>query len=414
MKLLQVMKRNAALELLRQEFAGRSQAAGQEWLGIEAAIGRQLATDVYAPENMPQFKRSTVDGYAVNAVDITGCSESIPAFLRVTGDAIMGKNTSVALRPGQAVRIPTGGMLPTNADAVVMLEFTELMDSELAIFAPVAPRDNIIDIGDDIRVGEKLFGKGHRLEAHHIGVLGMLGISRVLVQKPPAIGIISTGDELVALDSQPAPGQVRDINALNLAVFARKYGCNVLLQQHVRDNRDEFRKELSAALSVCDLVLISGGSSVGEQDCTADIINDLGKPGVLVHGIAIKPGKPTIAARIGNKAVFGMPGHPTACVMAFLAVVAPFINEILLDNHLPLDSQKNCIAARSGFQLRCGQGREVFQLVKIVGEADGNIAYPLHGKSGMLSALAQADGYIEIPLDKEGLAIGEAVTVKLF
>jgi molybdopterin molybdotransferase len=409
------MKKTAVLDLLRRQFFEIVRCNdNQELIAIEQAIGRNLAEAIYASANMPEFKRSMMDGYAVRAADTVGCSESAPVILEVVGSSAMGENVDTVLKPGQALRISTGGMVPDGADAVVMVEYTEALESELAILWPVAPRENVIDIGDDVRADEKLFNVGKKLEAHNIGVLAMLGVDTVWVRKKPTVGIISTGDELVGIDEQPGIGQVRDVNTLNLAVFACKYGCEVLQKRCVKDNNEKIRAALQLMLATCDIVLISGGSSVGEQDCTAEIINTMGKPGVLVHGVAIKPGKPTIVARTGDKAIFGLPGHPAACIMAFLAVVAPFIQEVLLGNSDALDSKKNCVEAKSGFQLHGGQGRDVFQLVKITTANNVNVAVPLTGKSGMLSLLAQADGYIEISLDKEGLDIGEAVLVKLF
>ena len=415
MRLLEVKKKTAVLELLRHQFTQIAPpSATTELLAIEQAVGRTLAADVFSTENMPEFKRSTVDGYAVRAIDTTGCSESIPAFLTVIGESAMGEATNIQLAAQQALRVPTGGMVPDGADAVVMLEYTELMEQQLAIFRSIAPRENVIDIGDDVRAGEILFARGKRLEARHIGTLAMLGCRTVLVRNRPTIGIISAGDELVSIGERPKTGQVRDVNGLNLAVFAQQYGGEVLSQCLVPDDDEQIGASLSAGIATCDIVLISGGSSVGDGDHTAEIINSLGAPGVLVHGVAIKPGKPTIVAQIADKFIFGLPGHPAACIMAFLAIVAPFMQSIVLENNIELNQFNNVIEAKSGFQLHGGQGRDVFQFVKIEREAGVNVAYPLNGKSGMLSLLAQADGYIELSMDCEGICVGEQLSVKLF
>ncbi len=409
------MKKAAVLDLLQRQFSEIAPTGGKtEWLAIELAVGRTLAADIISEENMPEFKRSTVDGYAVRAIDTAGCSESIPAFLTIVGESVMGQVTDVQLAARQALRVPTGGMVPDGADAVVMLEYTELMEPQLAIFRSIAPRENVIDAGDDVCAGEILFARGKRLETQHIGVLAMLGCQTVLVRNRPTIGIISAGDELVNIGEKPKVGQVRDVNGLNLALFARQYGGEVLSQCLVPDDDEQIGVALSAAIATCDIVLISGGSSVGESDHTAEIINSKGAPGVLVHGVAIKPGKPTIVAQIADKFIFGLPGHPAACIMAFLALVAPFMQNTVLENNIELNQFNNVIEAKAGFQLHGGQGRDVFQFVKIERENGVNVAYPLNGKSGMLSLLAQADGYIELSMDSEGICVGERLAVKLF
>ena len=413
MRLLQVTKKSAVLDLLREQFGEYyAGAANTELVDVEAAVGRTLADAVFAPENMPEFRRSTMDGYAVIAADVAGCSEAVPAFLRVVGTSIMGSQAEIDIEHGQALQVATGAMLPDSADAVVMVEYTEIIGQDVAVFRPAALRDYILAVGDDIKVSEKLFTAGETLAAHQVGVLAMLGCGAVMVKKRPKFGIISTGDELVDIHARPEPGQVRDVNSINLAVFCRKAGCEVIFSRRVRDNDQEIRTALQTALASCDVVLISGGSSVGEQDCTAEIINSLGGPGVLVHGVALKPGKPTIVARIDNKAIFGLPGHPAACVMAFVAIVQPFIQEQILG----AIANKNTatLPASAGFQLHCGQGRDVLQLVSLKIENGSRVAYPLPGKSGMLSAMAVADGYVEIPLDKEGICFGDQLEVKLF
>jgi len=407
------MRKSAVLDLLREQFGEYyHDDANTEWVDIEAAVGRTLADAIFAPENMPEFRRSTMDGYAVIAADVAGCSEAVPAFLQVVGTSAMGERTGVDIEHGQTVQIATGAMLPDGADAIVMVEYTEIIEQDVAVFRPVAPRDYILAIGDDVKIGEKLFAAGEILAAHKVGVLAMLGCCSVRVKKRPKLGIISTGDELVEIHVRPEPGQVRDVNSMNLAVFCQKAGCEIIFSRRVRDNDQEIRTALQTALTNCDVVLISGGSSVGEQDCTAEIINSLGEPGVLVHGVAIKPGKPMIAARIDNKAIFGLPGHPSACVMAFIAIVQPFIQEQMLG--IRPDENQTTLPASAGFQLHCGQGRDVLQLVSLKIENGSRVAYPLLGKSGMLSALAAADGYVEIPLDKEGISLGEPLAVKLF
>ena len=403
------MNKADVLELLREQFAARITAT-VETIAIERAVGRILAQPIVAAENAPAFRRSTMDGYAVRAADTIGSSEALPIVLRGSGYSQMGENCTLRLQAGCAVQVATGAMLPEGADAVVMLEYTEQFGQELAVSCAVAPRENIIDIGDDVRLGARLFDKGHKLCAQHIGALAMLGSTHVQVYAAPRVAILSTGDELVDIADHPQPGQVRDVNVLNLTLWAEHYGCTVVDKRRIADDEGAIRAALLEAMRASDITLISGGSSVGEQDNCARIINSLGAPGVLVHGVAIKPGKPTIAARIDDKALFGMPGHPAACIIAFEAVVAPFINEVFYSAHVP---REKLVSARAAFQVHGGQGRDVFQMVKLVAGECGYEAHPVHGKSGMLTLLAEADGYIEIPLDKEGLNCGEEVQVKL-
>lgn len=408
MDMFTVMKKEAVLELLGQEFSKIK--VEEEYIGIENALGRVLAEDIIARENIPDFIRSTVDGYAVKSENTIGANEALPAFLNRIGEVKMGEETSLCLGEHETVYVPTGGMVPQGADSMVMIEYTDVFGDEIAINKPAANLENIIGIGDDVSDGECALKKGLRIKTQHIGVLAALGYSQVKVKRRPRVSILSTGDELVAVDQKPSMGQIRDVNTYSLQSMVTAIGCQVVEIKRLKDDFEHLKAALTSAKENSDIVFLSGGSSVGNHDMTSDVINAAGAPGVLVHGIAIKPGKPTIVARIDETAVFGLPGHPASCVIAFKAVVEPFIQEVLMD----VENEPQRIEAVSGFQMHVSSGRDVFFMVTLDNSNNQMTVQPVKGKSGMVSMFSRADGYIEIPMEKEGLEIGEKITVTLF
>lgn len=408
MDMFTVATKEAVRNLLEKEF--ESYQIAVEEVDILAARGRILAEDIYSDENIPNFTRSTVDGYAVKMEDIIGCSESIPAFLKLIGEAAMGQENLSELKSGETMYVPTGGMLPKNADSMVMIEYSEKMDDEIAIFRPSSIRENVIDIGDDVKLGEKVLSAGVEIKAHHIGALAAIGKSQIKVSKKLNVAILSTGDEVISIDQKPKIGEVRDVNSFEIASMLENIGCNISVLEHIKDDFDYLNSALENALEKSDIVIISGGSSVGNHDQTPEIINEMGKPGVLIHGVAIKPGKPTIVAKAREKAIFGLPGHPASCLIAYKVLVEPFIKNVLMKAK---DKVETCIA-KSDFQVHVSSGRDVFYMVEIEKQEEGLLAKPIHGKSGMVSLFSKADGYIEIPMAKEGLKKGEKVHVKLF
>jgi molybdopterin molybdotransferase len=408
MEMFTVATKESVKTLLEEEFEFYQNDI--EEVNLFESRGRILAEDIYSDENIPNFIRSTVDGYAVIMEDIVGCSDSMPAFLTLIGEAKMGEKNIKSLKNGETMYVPTGGMLPENADAMVMIEFSEKMEDEVAIYRPASIRENIVGIGDDVKFGEKVLESGIEILPNHIGALAAIGKAKVQVRKKLNVAILSTGDEVISIDDKPNIGEVRDVNSFEIGAMLQQLGCNISVLKHIKDDFDCLKCGFEEALSKADVVIISGGSSVGNHDQTPDIINEIGNPGVLVHGIAIKPGKPTIIAKIGDKAVFGLPGHPASCLISYKVIVEPFLKNVLMKAE---NKVKTCIA-ESNFQVHVSSGRDVFYMVQLETANGKLIANPVHGKSGMVSLFSKADGYIEIPMSKEGLEKGERVEVNLF
>ncbi|MCL2337766.1 MAG: molybdopterin molybdotransferase MoeA [Firmicutes bacterium] len=385
--------------------------AGAEEASLPEALGRRLARAVAAVDEVPGFARSTVDGFAVRAKDTFGASESMPAYLDLTGEVLMGRESVGQLAPGQAWLIPTGGMLPTGADAVVMVEHTEELDRRtVGVNSPVASGDNVVRAGEDMMPGALLLPRGHLLRPQDLGLLAAAGVTEVFVARRARVGIISSGDEVVEPTRQPGPGQVRDVNSYVLYGQALAAGARPELLGIVGDNFELLLTTLRRALDQCDLVLISGGSSVGVRDVAAEALNTLGAPGVLFHGISIKPGKPTVGAVVNGKPVFGLPGHPVSAAVVFELFVTPLLKYWSYPDRLP----EFPVRARLLRNMRSAAGREDFIRVKLA-VADGEItAEPILGKSGLISTLVRADGLAYIPAEKEGVEAGELIGVKLF
>lgn len=368
------------------------------------ASGRILAADVVCGENVPGFTRSTVDGYAVAASDTFGASAAIPALLRLVGEVQMGRTPGFRIRSGECAAVPTGGELPPGADAMVMLEQTEpFADGLVAFEASTAPGRHLIFAGDDAKAGSAIIPAGKKLLAQDIGVLAALGIVHVPVRKRPAVSILSTGDELIDPSGTPEGAQIRDVNGPMLAAAALEAGADVRFTGRVPDERPILLEKMRTCARGSDLLLISGGSSVGAKDAAADCLSELGE--VLFHGLAVKPGKPTFAGTIGETLVVGLPGHPAAAFFIFQLLVRPMIAAMLGQA-----TAQRAVAAKLTTAIPSNGGREEYIAARLV--EDG--VEPLMSKSGLISVLSLADGYIRIPRDAEGVARGETVEVVLF
>lgn len=375
-----------------------------EKLSVSQCLGRVLAADVVSDENIPPFNRSTVDGYAVIASDTFGASESTPSMLTVIGEVLMGQRADAVVESGSCVKISTGGMLPAGADSVVMVEHTDkLIDDTCLIFKAVSPFQNVTKAGDDVFVGQKVINKGTRINSRHIGILCALGITEVECAGKIKVGIISSGDELVPVEETASHGKIRDINSRFLSSLMEESGFDAVEYGIVKDDFNQLYNCLQKAADECDIVLISGGSSAGSKDMTAAVIEKNGE--VFFHGIAVKPGKPTIFGKVNNKPVFGLPGHPAA---AYLIAKTVVINMLKFCNKAA-DTTVS-IKAEITESISSNHGRE--ELVPVVFE--NNLVKPLFFKSGLVSLLSTADGYIVIPRNKEGVFKGENVTVHLF
>jgi molybdopterin molybdotransferase len=373
------------------------------------ALGRVTYASILAPHALPSFPRSTVDGYAVKAADTYGASEGLPAYLNLIGEIPMGAPAGIELAPSSCALIHTGGMLPLGADAVVMVEHTQSVRAEeVEILKAVAVGENVLKMGEDVAEGQAVISGGVRLRPAEIGGLAALGIIKLPVVRRPRVGIISSGDEVVAPDIEPGPGQVRDVNAYTLSALVEaasgepvRYGITT----------DEFQAQKSLAeiaLKECDLVVITAGSSASTRDLTADVINSLGEPGVLVHGVNVRPGKPTILAVCRGKAVIGLPGNPVSALVIAGLFVLPVIEGLL---GVTRNTPKASMVARLTLNLASQAGREDWIPVKLSFQAGGIEAEPVFGKSNLIFTLARADGLLRIPPDATGLSAGERVEV---
>lgn len=389
---------------------------GKERVPFEESLGRILAEDLISEVNIPDFRKSSVDGYAVVSKDTQGVTDSIPVFLDVTEEVAMGHAPSGTVGPGQAVYVPTGGMLPDGADAMVMVEYAEKFDeNSIAVYDSVSPGRNVIQEGEDVRKGSVLMRKGAKVRPQEVGVMASAGISSVCVTAPWKISVISTGDELVDVEDDPAKGQTRDINTYSIAAAGRKYGFDIVSRRVLKDDRALIREAVEEAVKVSDVVLVSGGSSQGEKDFTAGIMDELAQPGVLTHGIALKPGKPTILAYDEESATVlaGLPGHPAAAMMVFELLIS------WLYCQLTGMQQPRRIPAKISENVAAAGGKTTCLLVKLT-EAHDDIsgcmyrAQPLFGKSGLMTMLTEADGYTLIDTDDEGLKEDQIVQVVLF
>lgn len=379
-----------------------------EEVALTEALGRVLAQAVTAADDVPPFSRSTVDGFAVRAADTFGASEGLPAFLSILEDIRMGQVPQKELDIGDTSCIATGGMLPPGADAVAMVEYSETVDDcTVAIVKPVAPGENVIRRGEDILGGTQLLVAGQRLRPADIGALAAVGTTRVLVRQAPKVGILSTGDEIVPPATVPAPGQVRDINSYSLGAAVQAAGGEPVYLGLAEDKFETVHAAVKDGLARCDLVLLSGGSSVGDRDVSAKVLAKLGPPGVLVHGVALRPGKPLLAALCQGKPVFGLPGHPASALVTFNLFARPVIERLLGLTPAPRPS----LRARLTRNLASASGREDHVRVRLLSEEDGLAAEPILGKSGLITTLVEADGTIIIPSECEGLLAGEEVEV---
>ena len=383
---------------------------GFETVTLVEACGRITAEDVCSCENLPSFSRSTVDGFAVCSGDTFGAGEGSPALLELDGEIMMGCEAKGKVGNGKALAIPTGGMLPEGADAVIMLEHTERIDERvLLLLKPVAPGENVIRAGDDIRQGEVILAAGRRIEAQDIGALAACGITKVQVRKKLPVGVVSTGDELVRPEEALKPGQVRDANGPMLAALLREAGCQVKEYGIVRDDYQALRDCLALAAKECRIVVLSGGSSVGARDHTVEVLEELGEKPVLFHGLAVKPGKPTIFTMLGETAVFGLPGHPVAALTLCRRLTLSAVEKLQGVGQ----KEKVLLQARLTRNIASAAGRDDFVKVRLESTAQGYQAHPVLGKSGLLVAMTGADGEVEVAADKTGLYEDELVFVEL-
>jgi len=374
---------------------------GDEPVPLIEALHRILAEDVHADVDIPGFTRSVVDGFAVRSADTTGSSDAIPSMFPFSGRVTMGASAVTSLRSGECIYVPTGGILPEGADAVVMIEHTEQIGKEVLVKKPAAQGENVLFFNEDFSKGEPVVQRGKRLSAQDIGVLAAAGCRDVPVVRMPRIGILSTGNELVPVTVRPEAGQVRDVNSYVIASMVKEWGCLPEIYGIIIDERETLSEVIRKATSECDAVLISGGSSKDDRDIVAAIIAEQGR--VLVHGIAIAPGKPTIIGQCSGTPVIGLPGHPASAFIVLIAIVRHLITAMTGET----SGNVRTLQATLGQNVSSSKGREDYVRVAV---RDG-IATPLFGKSGLLNTLVKSTGIVRIPAESEGLETGTLIEV---
>lgn len=384
---------------------------GVELLPLEQLCGRVLACDLYAEGDIPGFRRSTVDGYAVKAKDTAAASESLPVFLSLKERIAMGQEADVEVFSGQCVYVPTGAMLPRGADAVVMVEYAEVFDIDgVALYHSVAVGEHIVEENEDVKAGALLFKQGKCLQPKDIGALAANGITHAKVYEPLRMTVFSTGDELVSPDRQPTPGQVRDINTYAIRALAEQVGFAVVNTEILIDNETRMEKAVRKAMQDSDIVVVSGGSSQGEKDATSRVLDRVSTPGVFTHGMAIRPGKPTIVGydAPSKTVLIGLPGHPVSALMVFEQIITWFYRQMTGTPTVPsIPAQVNCNLASVPGRLNCWP-------TKLIWDGEKYIADPVFGKSGLITTLTEADGYFTVERGREGVQAGEQVLVHLF
>lgn len=414
---LQLLPPEEARTLLFSYLPNRKTA--HEQIETASSLGRITFEEITAPHSLPEFSRSTVDGYAVRARDTFGASDSMPTYLTLIGEIPMGSTPSQNLGDGQCCLIHTGGMLPSGANAVVMLENTQVVvGSEIEIFRSVADGENIIQIGEDVKAGSSILSMGCRIRPAEIGGLMALGITHVSVASKPRVGLISSGDEIIDPSKQTQPGQVRDINAYTLSSLVEKAGGVPVLYGIVPDVKAELESVARVALGECDMVIITAGSSASTRDMTAEVIEALGEPGVLVHGINTRPGKPTILGVCDGKAVIGLPGNPVSALVNGYLFVQPVIEKLQGESPRP----RPVVSAKLTVNLPSQAGREDWIPVKLIpAQSEASpaktkthyLAEPIFGKSNLIFTLAAADGLLRIPPEVTGYEAGETTEIIL-
>lgn len=379
------------------------------------ARGRVLAEDLFSAVDLPHFHRAAMDGYAVKAKETFGASQSLPAYLRLAGVVEMGKEANQALATGEAWRISTGGMMPPESDAVVMVEYAEETGGgRVEIHKGVSPWQNVIQIGDDIKKGDLVFRCGRRLRAHDLGALTGIGISSVPVYKRPRVALISTGDEIVDADATPLPGQVRNINQYSLAGLIEECGGDLKDWGVIQDQRTALETAIGEALEWSDLVLLSGGSSMGAKDIALETILSFRDAEFIFHGISVSPGKPTIFARACGKPIMGLPGYPVSALVIFDLFAAPLIRKLGGEERREPGGFQPTVRARLETNIASQIGREDYVRVRLEKKGESFLAMPLPNKSGAIFTLVKADGMVRIDLNQDGLEAGQEVEVILF
>jgi molybdopterin molybdotransferase len=391
----------------------RFKPLSSEKVNLEESLHRVLSEDICSLINLPEFPRSTVDGFALKAKDTYGTSEKNPAILRMIGEIPMGKVSDIELKDGEAVKVATGGMVPKGADAVEMVEYTEWVDSHtLHAFKPISPLENVIQIGEDVKSGEVVLHRGHLIRPQDIGLMAGIGKTHVHVFLRPRVAIISSGDEIIPIEAAPKPGEVRDINRYTVVSMVEEAGGIPVFLGIAKDRFDDLKEKIERGLKETDMVVATGGSSVGTLDLTVEVLQIFPKTEVLAHGVSIRPGKPTLLADVDGKPFLGLPGHPVSAVVIFHFFGKPLL-KILSGISREWVWNQMKVKAKAARNIPSVPGREDYVRVRLE-EKNGTFwAHPIFGKSGAISHLTKANGLIRIGMNEEGLEEGEEAEVIL-
>jgi len=385
---------------------------GVEEILVSRALGRAIAEDVQCPIDVPSFDRASMDGYAVRASDIFDADEKRPVKLKIVGAVEAGEDPRIEIRSGEVAEISTGAPIPKGANAVVMVEYTQRTGDLVGIFRAANPGENIMAAGSDLMAGELVLRKGQRLSPREMGVLSAMGLKSVKVYSRPRVAVISTGNELVPSGGHLTYGRIYDINANAIAGAVEDCGGEVVFEAVARDTMEDLKEKIASGLHQADIIITSGGTSAGAGDLLYRILNSFGEPGILVHGLAVKPGKPTVVAIANGKPVFGLPGYPTSALTIFTILVRPIISKM---SGIGEGEQARPLLAKCALKIFSAKGRREFLPVHIIqDELGGFLAYPTTEGSGAISSLAMADGFIEIREEAQFLEEGEIVDVRLF
>lgn len=411
-----VLPPDEARELLFQHLTA---VPPTEQLTTAQALGRVTAAAIHAPHALPAFRRSTMDGYAVSAADTYGASESLPAFLNVAGEVEMGRPAAVVLNTGECAIVHTGGMIPETADAVVQVEHTQMMEAKpgarppftIEVFKAVAVGQNVLQVGEDVAEGAEILPGGHLLRPQDLGGLLALGITTVGVARRPRVAILATGDEVIPPGQTAGPGEIRDINSYTVSGQTEQAGGIPALGGIIPDEFAALKTAAAQALAENDMLVMSAGSSVSVRDMTVRVIDELGQPGVLLHGVATRPGKPTIVGVVDGKPVLGLPGNPVSAMVQFDMFGTPAIYRL---QGLVKPPRRGLVWATLSQNIASESGREDYIPARLEETAAGLVATPVFGKSNLIYTLVNADGLLKVPLNKGGVAAGELVEVRLF
>lgn len=406
MQLFEVDTLSQAREKISAVFPKESRK--KEKVSLMQALGRVTSEDVYAKENVPDFSKSTVDGYAVHAADTQGAGESIPVILHLVEEVQMGEAPVHVLESGECAYVPTGAMLPEGADAMVMIEHTEPFQEDIAVYQSVSEGRNVIQRGEDVSEGTKVLQEGTLIRPQEVAILASIGVQEVEVYTRLKVAVISTGDELLEAGEASAPAKIRESNGIMLCALAEQNGMQIEHLELVKDDPQRFESLLEQCKKTCDIIISSGGSSKGKRDMTADCFERVASSGILIHGIALKPGKPTIFAydEDSQTMFFGLPGHPVAAMVVFKLLVEWLNRDIVLTA-----TRNTNLLAEMGSNVAGAPGRETCQLVHLEQQGDRLIAWPVYGKSGIIMSMVQSDGYVMMDLNLEGLKKGQQVEV---